>query len=71
MLSSSEYCTTFKKFERVWSFYFTDVHNAKEAIMANLLDPMPLQVFVLDGDADELCCLYSEITVMVRVLVLG
>jgi len=54
--------------------YFTDVHDAKEAIMANLLDPRPLQVFVLDGDADEfieLCCLYSEIAVMVRVLVLG
>lgn len=34
--------------------YFTDVHNEREAVMAisNLLDPMPLQVFVLDGDAD-------------------
>ena len=51
--------------------YFADVHNAKEAIMANLLDPMPLQVFGLNGDADELCCLYSEIAVMVTVLVLG
>ena len=53
--------------------YFTDIHNAKEAVMAisNLFDLMPLQIFVLDGNADELCCLYSEIAVLVRVLVLG
>jgi hypothetical protein len=53
--------------------YFTAIHNAKEAVMArsNLLDPMPLQVFVLDGDADELCCLYFEIAFLVRVIVEG